>query len=284
MSDSLSRNGQAAVDYVQRGFAVFPCCWPDTSGKCACGRNHQGHDVGKAPLTKNGKGDATRTAIGAAGFWTRWPNANVAWAITPDKVVLDNDREKGGYESLGVLQDRYGALPQTRLHITGNLGQHYLYETPVTIKNTTRLDGLNGLDIRGFGGYIIMPPSLHQSGRRYTVSHIWDGPIMPAPAWLIKVCLKRQPAVANTNAHDPIPEGARNDTLTRDAGAMRRRGMSEAAIYAALTIENRERCQPPLLDSEIQRIAASVARYAPDQTPTQPPQRQPKELWRGVRV
>ena len=44
---------------------------------------------------------------------------------------------------------------------------------------------------------------------------------------------------------------------------MRRRGMSEAAIRAALREENRRSCLPPLDDAEVDRIAASVARYDP---------------------
>lgn len=60
----------------------------------------------------------------------------------------------------------------------------------------------------------------------------------------------------------PIANGKRNDTLTSLAGTMRRRGMSEDSIYAALLVEN-QRCDPPLDDDEIRQIAASVGRYRP---------------------
>jgi len=62
----------------------------------------------------------------------------------------------------------------------------------------------------------------------------------------------------------PIPDGRRDESLTRIAGAQRRHGASEAAILAALRIENRERCQPPLPDADVRKIARSVARYAPE--------------------
>jgi putative DNA primase/helicase len=61
-----------------------------------------------------------------------------------------------------------------------------------------------------------------------------------------------------------IPEGSRNGTLISLAGTMRRRGMGGRAIAAALTEENRQRCAPPLSQSEVAAIAASVCRYAPD--------------------
>jgi hypothetical protein len=61
----------------------------------------------------------------------------------------------------------------------------------------------------------------------------------------------------------PILQGDRNGTLTSLAGSMRRRGMSERAILAAILEENRRRCSPPLEDAEVKQIAASVAKYAP---------------------
>jgi putative DNA primase/helicase len=62
---------------------------------------------------------------------------------------------------------------------------------------------------------------------------------------------------------DTVSAGGRNDYLTRLAGAMRHRGMSQAGIEAGLLIENAERCRPPLLDTEVCRIARSIAEYAP---------------------
>jgi hypothetical protein len=61
----------------------------------------------------------------------------------------------------------------------------------------------------------------------------------------------------------PILKGERNKTLTSLAGSMRRRGMSENAILAALSEENRRRCSPPIEDDEVKQIAASVAKYTP---------------------
>jgi DNA-binding transcriptional ArsR family regulator len=47
------------------------------------------------------------------------------------------------------------------------------------------------------------------------------------------------------------------------AGTMRRRGFDEAAILAALRVTN-ERCDPPLPEDQVAKIARSVGRYAPD--------------------
>lgn len=69
-------------------------------------------------------------------------------------------------------------------------------------------------------------------------------------------------------ADGTFPEGSRNTTLTSFAGSMRRRGMSQESILAALTIENATRCFPPLPESEIATIARSVAGYAPADVPS----------------
>jgi len=63
--------------------------------------------------------------------------------------------------------------------------------------------------------------------------------------------------------NDFIPEKHRNTTLTSLAGTMRRRGMSRSAIEVALLAENQSRCDPPLTENEVRRIAASVSSYNP---------------------
>jgi Virulence-associated protein E/Primase C terminal 1 (PriCT-1) len=69
-----------------------------------------------------------------------------------------------------------------------------------------------------------------------------------------------------------IVEGGRNRWLFERAAALRRAGMSEAAILAALRETNTERCQPPLDDNEVEAIAHSAARYeAPATLPVQAP-------------
>jgi putative DNA primase/helicase len=82
--------------------------------------------------------------------------------------------------------------------------------------------------------------------------------------------LARAAGRSNGNSRTPrsaagqrIRNGQRNATLTSLAGSMRRNNMSEAEMRAALLVTNRDRCDPPLADEEVARIAASVARYEP---------------------
>ncbi len=87
----------------------------------------------------------------------------------------------------------------------------------------------------------------------------------PLPSWLVEAEPKRR---ANP-VGDTIPKGGRNDTLASLAGTMRRRGFNGAAILAALRVENENRCDPPLSDTEVEAIAASISGYDPAPPPAE---------------
>jgi hypothetical protein len=74
----------------------------------------------------------------------------------------------------------------------------------------------------------------------------------------------RTPPGAEVN--ESIPQGRRNSTLASCAGTMRRFGMSADAIAAALKVDNVARCEPPLDEKEVEKIAFSIGRYAPAMT------------------
>jgi Primase C terminal 1 (PriCT-1)/AAA domain len=61
----------------------------------------------------------------------------------------------------------------------------------------------------------------------------------------------------------PVIGELRNVTLCSAAGTMRRRGMTEAEMFAALVVMNADRCRPPLEEREVHKIARSVGRYEP---------------------
>jgi hypothetical protein len=101
------------------------------------------------------------------------------------------------------------------------------------------------------------------------------------PQWLIEQLDQLTQPAAATNITIPkaeiivvsiqenkIPKGMRNKTLTRLAGSMRRVGMSLAEISVAIHQANKDRCEPPLPQQEVDRIAKSVASYEPDQIAT----------------
>ena len=266
----------AALAYAAKGWHVFPCHTPTENG-CSCTKREACTDIGKHPRTRNGLSDATTDAAQIRKWWTMWPEANVAirTGAISGLVVLDRDDYKGGADALEELERTYSPLPETALSLTGGGGQHYVLSHPGTsIKNKVETLGA-GLDIRGDGGYIIAPPSLHARGKRYAweVLHArgkryaWevlhdpeDTALAPMPDWLRALC--QEPTHRErVEAGVPIPDGQRGDTLFRMGCSMRGRGFTEAVILAALRAMNATQCQPPKTDAEVLKIVGSIAKY-----------------------
>jgi hypothetical protein len=64
-----------------------------------------------------------------------------------------------------------------------------------------------------------------------------------------------------------IPEGRRNSDLASMAGSMRRRGLVAEEILPSLLAVNGRRCEPPLDDAEVEKIARSIAKYPAGEVP-----------------
>ncbi len=119
-------------------------------------------------------------------------------------VVVDVDLPRGGRESLSALVEAGHRLPPTLRSHTGGGGLHLFYaEAPgVGVANAVgRLPGvappLLGIDLRGDGGYVVAPPSVHASGVRYR----WDRrPIAALPSWMWPKPIERAPRVAASSS------------------------------------------------------------------------------------
>jgi len=266
---------EAAFGYARRGWRVFPV-HTVRKGRCSCGRPDC-RDPGKHPRTRHGLTDASAEVAVVQSWWMKWPDANLGVATGGGFFALDVDPRHAGDESLHALEAQHGELPATVESLTGGGGRHLLFLSPKgqTVRNATGLAGWPGLDIRGDGGYIVAPPSCHESGRDYAweaAHHPDDVDLVEAPSWLWGLFSKNG---GKAKGADPIGDrilsGSRNSTLASLAGTMRRRGASEASILAALLAENEERCVPPLDEAEVQEIAASIASYAPAPPPDTPP-------------
>jgi len=125
-----------------------------------------------------------------------------------------------------------------------------------------------GIDLRGDGGFVVAPPSKHQSGRRYA----WelgaspdDVPLAPTPGWLLERICSERPACASRPPDEwalvrrPIIAGTRNDSLARLAGYLLRRRPAPRVVLELVRAVNETRCTPPLSDHEIERIVDSIA-------------------------
>lgn len=204
------------------------------------------------------------------GWFARWPDANVGvvTGAVSGLVVLDVDPRHGGRESLAVLEAGNGALPATVEAVTGGGGRHYYFAHPGgAVPNRAGVEP--GIDVRGDGGSIVMPPSLHPSGKRYrwVKGHAPDE-LSPAalPQWLLATFLERPRAGGHSVSHwrnllrEGVEEGARNDTVASLAGHLLWRGVDPYVTLELMLCWNRVRCRPPLPDDEVSRTVASITR------------------------
>ncbi len=147
-----SRTEQAAMDYLSRGWSVIPV-QERAKRPAIAWKAFQTECVSEETLHE---------------WFRRSPNYNVA--IVTGKlsgiVVLDVDPKHGGNKSLRELEHEHGALPRTVQSVTGGGGRHYYFAHPGgEVRNRAGI--LPGIDLRGDGGCIVAPPSVHPSGRRY---------------------------------------------------------------------------------------------------------------------
>jgi len=165
---------EAALEYARHGMPVFPC-----------------NPLDKKPLTPHGFKDATRDEAQIRAWWTQWPNAMIGaptgprsgmWVVDTDKDPVKNI---DGEATLAQLVAQRGeTMPETLMTMTPRGGRHriFTWDANVDIRNSTGKIG-PGIDVRGEGGYVCLPPSRNANGGEYR----W-GPAaqaVPAPPWLV---------------------------------------------------------------------------------------------------
>lgn len=194
---------EEALSYAKRGWHVLPVHGV-ADGRCTCGDPACG-SPGKHPRIVGWPTEASTDAEVIRGWFGRWPDSNVGiatgrgsgfWAVDVD--APREGRPADGRATLASLESRHGRLPACPRVRTGGGGEHLLFRLPCDREVPNRTGPLPGLDVRGEGGFVVAPPSVHSSGRRYE----WEvrpqepGPAGPgdgvrsaavpdAPAWLL---------------------------------------------------------------------------------------------------
>lgn len=176
-----------ALEYAGRGWKVFPCHYPvfvpDQPTRCSCGKPDCSN-VGKHPATPHGLKDATTDEAQIKTWWSKNPMWNVAIATGEGSnlIVIDVDtHDTDGKDTWAKLEAKHGEIV-TRRTKTGGNGFHYLFNHPgVRIGNRTA--ALPGVDVRGDGGYIVAPGSVHASGNEY--GWLNDNPVAGLPVWAL---------------------------------------------------------------------------------------------------
>ena len=223
-------------------------------------------------MSANGLKDATADEFQIHAWFVDNPTANVA-VSTDGLIVIDRDTDKEtGKKNSDFSPDQELDLAGGPHSSTPSGGDHnWFRQRPGRPqRNTTKKLGPH-TDTRASGGYVLVYPSM-VDGKPYT----WQadngldvGPdqLPFAPEWIELGLDEQKPNVVASAQSSGVAEGGRNAHLASLGGFMRRSGLDESEILAALLVRDLKNI-PPLGEAEVRRIAKSVSRYEPDQIAT----------------
>lgn len=195
---------KASLRYAKRGKPTFPC------------------RSDKAPATPNGFKDASADPERLAELWRRYPGQKMGMPTGSRSgvFVVDEDR-------IGAVEGLPGRMPET-LTVHTPRGRHYYLAHVEGITN--RRGSLPaGIDVRGEGGYVMVPPSPGYEFENHA-------PVADAPGWLLDLIsaepeLEQRPRAGGSGTFvdngEPIPEGgATMRWPASSAGCTTARGIS----------------------------------------------------------
>jgi len=239
MDDQIvSENLKCALEYAQMGFSVIPI----------------GKD--KKPLTSWKEWQSKRADESRIKSWfteRTMANIGIVTGQISGIVVVD-------IEADGNIDD----LPKTVVSRTGGGGWHfyYKYDPQRPVKNYGRIRHLT--DIRGDGGYIIAPPSTHQSGKQYAWETFLDKDSMSEfPYWILNTPSVESSlsSLSSENTPAKVSQGSRNETAAKIAGKIIQKLKTktwEEVGWPNFQEWNSTTCQPPLDNTELRSIWNSI--------------------------
>ncbi|MFN3701596.1 MAG: bifunctional DNA primase/polymerase [Alphaproteobacteria bacterium] len=237
-----------ALKLVEQGARIFPL-----------------QPKGKKPLTAHGHKDAANDPAQINEWWKKWPDANIgiATGARSGVWVLDIDGHEGE-ASLRALEQKYGELPPTVEAISGGGGRHLYFKWTNCLNFSISASRVGEkIDIRGEGGYIVAPPSIHPNGKRYEWSVDSADDFEKAPEWLTNLArgtTNNQRAPTNWNELlQGVSEGSRNDSISRITGKLLGHKIEPRMALMLVAAWNDSRCTPPLPNDELFRTFESIA-------------------------
>jgi len=252
---------EAALKYAAQGYRLIPCHTPlfqsDGSVKCSCSKGPACpyKNIGKHPRTMNGLSDASSNIEQVRAWWTKWPNANIAW-LPESKMMaafdIDSEKNKASARSMGLYSE------PTMECQTAN-GTHRYYTITEKL-----VDGsmVGGIILRSGAGYVLLPPSLHASGKRYE----WcdDAEAIPMPDDAMAEALKSsskegaKERVARALSGERIGPGERHAALLTVAGSLAGRNVPADVAQQLVQAWNVTHCDPPKDEAEIANMITYV--------------------------
>lgn len=197
----------AALAYAEMGWRVCPC---DPRSKRPLPPRDKDPATGKEIENSGGIKKATTDVNVIRAWWTRWPKAMIAVALGEAGFVIDLDAgtdEKTdtvytNEQLIAVIEAEVGcAIPADTVTAASPRGGRHVWlkppagePMPGNPKLYRAADDvkLERIDIKGTGGYVIVPPSVRHDGKHYEwLRSPRAFPIAECPAALLDAILRR---------------------------------------------------------------------------------------------
>lgn len=253
MTNELSELGKAAVAYAEAGIAIIPL-----------------KPRGKEPYIKGGSTKATANVEQVRKHWMTHPDDNIAivcGGVSDGLFAIDVDchGEVDGWDTLAEFEIEH-PLPAAPTSITGSGGGHMLYRSGEAVRNGVGSD--SGIDVRGEGGYIVAPPSIHPNGNAYRwESSPLDMDIPEADANVLALVESIRPVDSDNGKltmPDVIHEGeGRDNALYKLACSQRANNLPYETALVTVMDYNSRCCVPPMSERVVRQKVDSAYRHAP---------------------
>lgn len=234
--------------YSNRKYSLIPL-WIEPPSEL----NIQKQQWGKIPAVKWKKYQSERPteAIISEWFYRDEYNLGIVTGEISGIVVLDLDSE----DAYQLAQSK--GLSDTPTVKTGR-GYHMYYKYKEGVRNFQKRDDLPGIDLRGEGGYVVAPPSLHcLSGTRYQWvkgKDLEDLELAELPDWVLAKAPEEKKPLLQLVAG--VGQGERNEALTRLAGSWVKIMSLEEVSQKAL--EWNKTCDPPDNETQVLKTVKSI--------------------------
>jgi putative DNA primase/helicase len=218
----------------------------------------------KVPIIKAWQEKATCDEAMIHKWSATHPDCNwgMATGSASGVFVVDLDPKSGGDKSWRKLLKDH-PCPNTPCVITGSGGSHLYFRYPKNsdIRNSASKVG-KGIDVRGEGGQVVIPPSTHPNGTLYKWKESpFDIKFAKAPRWLLDLISTMQGDNGSTAIGDKMEKGTRNSQIYHQSLHLARQGALQEITVGVMKAWCKSTGETDMPAGEIEATVASAYKY-----------------------
>jgi putative DNA primase/helicase len=281
-------NLEHAIAHARAGRHVIPLHNIDQHGHCTCKLGANCTNAGKHPRVGRGartKGSkfyqlATLDIAKITEWWTKWPDANIGWALRADTLVFDCEHKQAvdylanhaghtsisGIQPTAVIRKSDTLLASTYSARTGGGGYHLAYQVNPNpgYKNLNRLfrdqHGRKvAIDVKTYRGLVVLPPSVSHKGTYQQITNTKPSPLPIGLVYALEAANAVRPAAAPRAAR-PAPSSPSPAQQRAAKGYRGSFGSTEIGKEARRMIAKYPILHPGMRDAQQGRVLGSMMR------------------------